>query len=149
MTEIIHVSTTRHEEWEGPKRYIRVYIYDTLDEFRLNYSPWWRDRDNRNDMLGAVGCFEPAPDKERHINGQWIKTHDRHWAGVMRLTKGWIDVQSVTHECVHAAAAIWRRDVAPKLYLGEDCGPNEEMLAYMVGDLSYGLYSKLYSEELV
>jgi hypothetical protein len=145
MSDILHVSTLRHEEWGGPKRYIRITVHDNLSEFRKaaqNYSP-------HEDFVGSVGCFHPAPTRERYVGKRWVDITDEHWGGVMRLAKGWINLEVVAHESVHAAAAIWRRDVMPNLRLGEDCGPHEEMLAYMVGDISMGVYRKLYEEDLI
>ncbi len=83
MTRVLHASTRRHEEWGGPKRYIRIIVHDTTAEFQKKvkaYNPFMT-------WSHAAGAFHPAPDRERcDEHGNWVRVTPPHWAGVMRLS---------------------------------------------------------------
>ena len=80
------------------------------------------DRYKRPVGHGCVGCvhgvFEP------HANG---------YSGVVRLAKGWLTGEIVSHEMVHAACVVYRQDVKPNVRLTSMA--REEDLAYMQGIL--------------
>jgi hypothetical protein len=132
----LHVSTRDHGVWGGPKRWIRVFIHDSPEELvaaAQRYSPHMGFKE------GTLGCFHPVPTKRKYIDGEWVNTSHPSFAGVMRLWAGDVDAHIVTHEVVHAAAAIYRMDVRPIVHLGRECNVPEEDFAYIVGDLNAGL----------
>lgn len=134
MTTVLHASTTHHDIWKGPKRYVRIIIHDNVDEFRTAadaYSP-------QSDFSGATGCFHPAIWREKfnEEKKRWEFTGDKHYAGTIRLADEHITYNVLTHESVHAAAHIWRMDVTKAVHLGWNCARNEEWFAYIVGDLT-------------
>lgn len=146
-TVVKHVSTFRHDEWGGPKRYIKVVVHRTRGEMQRAAAKYAL-RENENDAFYqyALACFQPAPDREIYDKktDSWRSTTDKHYAGLLRLVKGYVGAEVVAHECVHAAAHIWRRDVThkakkPVVNLGDDCGWREEGFAYLVGDLTGGV----------
>ncbi len=140
MTLILHASTTRHTEWGGLKRYIRIFVYDFTQELQRAgniYRPGnWSD---------VGGSFHPAPYRERYIEqGMWVSVTSPHWAGVMRLSLDCLNSEVVVHECVHAGAAIYRMDVKSNIILGYECRPREETLAYIIGDLAASVSNALH-----
>ncbi len=141
MSLILHASTTRHDEWGGSKRYIRIIVHDTTAEFQkasMRYRPWV-------DWSKAAGSFSPAPDREKcNDQGEWILMKPLPWTGVLRLSREVLNFEVITHECVHAAAAIYRMDVKTTINLGYGCGPREETLAYIIGDLTASVAEALH-----
>ena len=123
MAITLHASTTQHDRWGGPRRYIRVYVYDTTPELQRAAAGYRNEYDG---FSAAGGCFHPAEVKD---------DEDPHWAGVLRLSREYIGTEVVSHECIHAAAAIYRMDVQGYIVLGYGCGHREETLAHIAGDL--------------
>jgi hypothetical protein len=128
---VLHASTTKHEWWGGPKRYIRIVVHETTPALQRAAA-----RYRGTDFSNAAGCFHPAPERERFHNGEWTSVTDPHWAGVLRVSKEWLDTEVVIHECLHAALAIYRMDVSTFVRLENGCGEREETLAYIAGDLT-------------
>lgn len=142
MPKIMHASTTRHKEWHGPQRYIRIILHDTVQELRKaaqRYTPYqdWSDID---------GCFHNPLYKEKFDpkTGKWSQTSSRHYAGIIRLSKDFISDQPVVHECVHAATYIYRDNCWPVVTLGRECTINEETFALITGDLAEQVYSAMH-----
>jgi hypothetical protein len=131
MTAVLHASTTRHAEWGGQARYLRIVLHDTTAAMQAAAR-----RYRGGNWQGTGGAFHPAPVKERHDGTTWIRTEAPHWAGVMRLSRTYLEAEVVAHECVHAGLAIYRMDVAGYVQLGEGCGRREETLAYIIGDVT-------------
>ena len=143
MTSVVtHASTDRHAEWGGTRRYIRIVIHPDTPSLRKAAT-----RYTGGDFTNAAGCFHPAPDRERYDEerDEWKQVTDPHWAGVLRLSRDSLHTEAVTHECVHAALAIYRMDVAVVPNLGNGCGPREETLAYIVGDLTHSVVNALHA----
>lgn len=145
MSLITHASTTRHTEWGGRCRYIRIVIHPTHQALREAAS-----RFNGDDYSNAAGCFHPAPERFRiDKDGSETRVTDPHWAGTMRLTLKEIDSEIVTHECVHAGLAIYRMDVCTDVRLGTgDNLRREEQLAYIIGDLTAQVSNALWRLEV-
>lgn len=142
MTKILHISTHHQPMYDGPKRYIRVYVYDTVDELRkaagrFSFNP------SSSDPNRAIGMFSPPPTKEFYNGKQWIKTNYPHWGGMMRLCKEYLCYEVVTHECFHAACSIYRMDIKTQINLSHGTFEREEQLAYIAGDLCAQLVTKL------
>lgn len=144
MVKILHASTTLHELWGGPKRYIRIILHETIPELQAAaraYNPY-----DYNGFRNAAACFHTPLSKEKSIDGEWVRVSNEHYGGIIRFAREYINLEVVAHECVHAAAELWRLDVQPSLVIGKYCGPREENLAYMVGDLTAEVYAKVYPE---
>ncbi len=141
MALILHASTTRHVEWGGSKRYIRIIVHDTIDDFRKKAKAHSPDMD----WSEAVGAFQPAPDLEDFDDqGYRLYLTPIHWTGVLRLSREWLNVEVVTHECFHAATTIYRMDVKTIIMLGKGCRDREETLAYIIGDLTAAVFDALH-----
>lgn len=147
MVLIMHASTTLHGEWGGPKRYVRIIVHETIPELQAAaraYNPY-----DYSGFKNAAACFHTPVFREKCVDGEWVGVVDNHYGGLIRLAREYINLEVVTHECVHAAAEIWRLDVQPSLAIGKFCGPREESFAYMVGDLTMAVYAKIYEEILI
>lgn len=143
MTVTLHASTDRHDEWDGPRRYVRIIVHDTAEELR---AAAYRYRDDTGDWTGTAACFHPADLRLRYDeDGTTHDISDPHYAGLLRLSrdKG-LGTEQVTHECVHAGAAIYRMDVCTMIRLENGCGEREETLAYIVGNLAAAVCNALH-----
>lgn len=131
--------------WDGPRRYIAIVVHETQKEFQKAVNK----RDKNANWAGVVGAFHPAVVRENY--NRKTKEWDvltKHFAGTMRLSKEMLDDDVMIHESVHAAAHIYRMDVADVVDIGEVCGPAEEKLAYIVGDLSSAVALELNKAEI-
>lgn len=143
----LYVSTDRHEEWSGNRRYVRVMIHNTLDELR-----WYADQLGSGNHEDSVAVYHPPVRRFRVLRDpdETIELTDPHYAGLIRFVPEFITPEVVAHECAHAAAGIWRLDVSEKLVL-EDLRTGdqakammkEEMFCYLLGDLVGNLTGKL------
>lgn len=142
MTIVFTASTDRHEEWSGPRRYIRVYIYETLEEM-IAAATLYNSNQNFSD---AVACYQGPYFREKfdEVTKTWVNLTDPHWAGLIRMYRARVETEVVVHECLHAATAIYRTDVNKNIDLGVDCSPREEHLCYIVGDLTASVATKLH-----
>jgi hypothetical protein len=64
-------------------------------------------------------------------------------AAHIRLYDGALSTRIVTHEATHAAMAIYNQDCLTEAPVHESM-EREEILAYLVGDLSAAMVSKIY-----
>lgn len=133
MTTTLHISTIRHDEWQGKPRYIRIYVHDTTAELQAaagKYKP-------EHNWAGVGACYHPPPTRNKYDEKtkKWVNTTRPSWGGVIRISREYLDSEVVSHECVHAACAIYRMDVHSKIHLSDECNYREEALAYIVGDL--------------
>ena len=124
----------------GPRRWCWVRIHPTITHFEAaatRTSPWHP----KDYWEGCRGCFQPAPYRERHVDGEWTgRWPTNGYAGVLRLIEGHTTPEIMAHELVHAAAQIYRMNVKRGIRLGEDCGEREEQLAYIYGELFTSLH---------
>jgi len=110
--------------------WIWVTVHDTVDELRAA-----GEARSGEDQSAAAAMFQPEPIREHCApDGTWTTLNSRY-GGVMRLTRD-VDGNTLAHECVHAAAALWRRQRSHVVDLEDDCGDPEETFAYVVGDLT-------------
>jgi hypothetical protein len=127
----------------GPRRWCWVRVHDNVDQLR--------DAQHRLTPSGprgemdSFGCFQSVPYRISYLtnpdgDGRWPANG---YAGTIRLAEGWVTSEVVPHELVHAAAQIYRMNVARVVNLGEDCGDREEDLAYIYGELFADLQDKL------
>lgn len=137
MTKVLYASTTLHKEWHGPKRYVCIVVHDTDEQFKKAVSAYGPGTP-LDGWDNAVGAFHPIHYREI-FNGhtkRWESKTNKHFAGVIRTSQEYMNDDLIIHECVHAAATIFRMDVRRSVNLGSDCLLFEEYFAYMVGDLS-------------
>lgn len=121
----------------GPRRWCRVRIHATVEEMRIH-----AQRLNPRvavDVTGGgwdecFGCFQPVPHWTHTDTGE-ISYAANGYAGVLRLAQDHVTSEIVAHELVHAALQIYRMNVVPDIRLGGRCGPREESLAYIYGEL--------------
>jgi hypothetical protein len=144
VAEVYHASTTRHTEWGGPKRWIRIVVHEdnrTFQAAAAKYSP-------NADWDGTAGAFHPTAHRERwdKHSKEWVPTGDPYFAGVMRLSREQFTNETIVHECLHAAIAIYRSNVKAKVNLGDEVGDNEEHLCYILGDLTEAVFAALKEE---
>lgn len=133
MTTILHASTLRHKEWGGPKRFVRIVLYDTNAEFLKAFQ-----RGNPGDPGRTIGSFSSVVQHFKYDKKtkDWIdKTHP-HFAGTIRISREHCTYEVLSHEVVHAACCIYRLDIKEDIDLGDGCGVFEEKLAYIIGDLT-------------
>lgn len=112
-----------------------VRIYDTADQLRdaaHKHHNWY----GRQYWDGCYGVHQPVPFRERiKGSGKWeIITPANGQMGVIRLCRPFT-VEQVAHEATHAALFAYRSVKARNVRLGDECGPREELLCYLVGDI--------------
>lgn len=125
----------------GRRRVVRVKVYDDLERLR-------RDA-NRYDSSVSITIAPTG-----RYTGTWASdalavAHSRAepdspYAGMIRLWRGRLGTSVVVHEVAHIASGLYRLD-----HEGEH-GPvhanidNEEVLCYLIGDLTALIVDKLY-----
>lgn len=114
--------------------WIWVTVHDTVEELRIAAR-------NGQDHSTALAVFQPAP--IRISVGPADETLPQQYAGLMRVTRD-VDATILAHECVHAAAALWRRQRGLVVDLGDGVAEPEEAFAYVVGDLVGAVVGGLY-----
>lgn len=137
MTTILHASTEFcHHRWSGPKKYVRIVIHDTHEQFLKGAEDYRPDAVTPPDP--PVACFHPPVIVEHYDKRlkRWVRRSSLHFAGTIRMSQDWLTDEIIVHEVTHAAIEIYRRDYAKRPDLGLHCGKNEENLAYLIGELS-------------
>jgi len=131
-----------------------------------NGNDWWwvRIHDTQPDMLATANALHVRRGGERDHNppdtmacfqpsGFWYHVDDdgdmtparkNGYTGTMRLVQGNINSEIVAHECVHLALRTYRGRHDDQATLGTDCGPNEESLAYIIGQTVRTMTDALY-----
>lgn len=139
----------RHVAVDGrtsPWRWFATRLYDTQAELAAaayRYAPWMGREFHRN----SAATVQPAPRREHITAGGRVTdlSVGRGPAGVIRFHRGRLGSSVIAHEAVHAALVVYRLDLARTADLGDDCGPDEENLAYLVGEATRALVDWLYS----
>ncbi len=134
------ITVERNEEWRGPKRWLRLAVYETGQELREaagKYRPQFKFQDT------MMGCYQGAG---FYVDDTGKRKTRSLYTGIIRLTTEHLHSEVVFHECVHAAAHIYRLDCYPRISLGDGFGAilNEEMFAYIAGDLGRQATNALY-----
>lgn len=133
--------------WSGRKRTIQVHIHDTPEDLREAGNAY-------NDSINALGDIEHAVGL---CQSHWTERYDKAtdtWikgdaAGVIRLTRKYLRTGVISHEAAHMAINIYDQD-----YREEHGDPyndieNQEILAYLVGDITSRIVNKLYEKQLL
>jgi len=79
----------------------------------------------------TAGMFSPASMWEK--GSIYPGTFSSDIFGIMFLSENCICPGYITHECLHAAMAHERSRIRFDMAYGDDCGENEERLAYYTG----------------
>ena len=125
---------------------------------------WWRAvvHDSAMDLHAAAQRYNPKPAGETWDNvygvhqpfGTYInrETNERRYprngfAGVIRFVAGHVTPEVVAHELVHAALWCYRMNHKRDVRLGTDCGPREEDLAYIYGELYASFETEWHASE--
>ena len=142
------MSTIRFQistRWTERKRTIQVTIHDTPEELRQAGNAY-------NKAIGADGNIDQAVGlcqshySEKLKNGEWVLTEA---AGVIRLTKDHLTTGVISHEAAHMATNIYHQDWHEQHGDPYDDIDNQEILAYLVGDITSKIVRKLYEKELL
>lgn len=111
----------------SPRRWWWVRIYPTVEQLRAaatRSSPG-------TDFGQAYGVCHTA----RWWTETGLRYGKRGYAGVIRLAQPHLTGEIVGHELLHAAVAVYRMTINPDVRVGRACGPREEALAYLFGEL--------------
>lgn len=119
----------------GTRYWWWVRIYDTADQLREaahRHHSWY----GRAHWDGCFGVHQPVPYRERVTgSGKWeILAPPNNLLGVIRLCRPFT-YEQVAHEATHAALFAYRTTKSRDVRLGIECGPREELLCYMVGEI--------------
>lgn len=131
--------------WTERKRIIQVYVHDTARELQEAGDRYNRSIGSHGEIGHAVGLCQ-ASIREKLMGGEWVATPD---AGIIRLSKGALRTGVISHEATHMASNIYDQDWREKHGAPWDDIENEEILAYLVGDISSKIVRKLYALELI
>lgn len=126
--------------WTGRKRTIQVYVHNTAIDLQKAGARY-------NKKIGALGSIGDAVGlcqsfrRETLVNGEWIQKPD---AGIIRLTKNALTTGVISHEAAHMASNIYEHDWLESHGAPWEDIENEEILAYLVGDITSKIVRKLY-----
>lgn len=141
MPLVFRVST-RHS---GSRRFVRVSVYDTVEELRDAAHRYTRQvgtyvTGEFDEAYGVTHSFQRiliGPGGEEEIPEGPTTAH-------IRLCQGKLGTSVVTHEATHAAMAIYDQDCLKKMGSVHEDMDREEVLCYLVGDLSARIVNLLY-----
>lgn len=132
--------------WTERKRIIQVYVYDTVKELReaaTKYDEWVG---NAYTSFNNTHAITTSFQTEKIINGEWQKTPK---AGLIRFYKGGLWAGVISHEATHMAVSIYGDDWLEKHGEPYEDMDNQEILAYLVGDITSKIVSKCYEKNLL
>lgn len=141
MSVTFRVSVRR----SGRRRFVRVTVYDTVQELRLAADRYCK----------RVGTYVPGEFDQAHgiTHSSWSiffgpdgeeASKDFAAAAHIRLHRGALGTGVVTHEVAHAALAIYRQDCLEERGSVHDDMDQEEVVCYLIGDLSARIVNCLY-----
>lgn len=147
--------TIRTSGFIGRRRHVRVRIHPDPRAFRAAAHALRPHSDGIGHWEDCWGCFQPSPYR---LNTETKETRYpvNGYAGTLRLIdpaySGYANVQNsfveiVAHEVVHAAATVYRINVARTIRLGDGRDrlfDHEEEFAYIYGELLADLHHHLY-----
>ena len=132
--------------WTGRKRTIQVYVYDNVKELRAAAHEYDEYLGNEYTSLDQVHGITSPHQSEKLIGGVWHKTDK---AGLIRLYKDGLRTGIISHEATHMACSIYEDDWLEKKGLPWGDETNNEVLAYLVGDITSKIVNKLYQKGLL
>lgn len=146
-----------------PDRWFWVRIYDTAESLRYvaNRLDGWRNgtAGQYDDCVGCVQEVTPwIPEDMDPRMQDSVSLHSRlKWpedgfAGVIRFCAEWLTPEIIAHEITHAALVVHRMNLRQRPLLEGMLAPerpNEEALAYAVGQLATETYEALHAIGMV
>lgn len=143
---MIEKSWRIESNYTKPLRWFRVQVHDSLLSLRraaARYS--WQPFSAFSD---AMACVQQVPERwEVSQSGPDVGPlyPKSGFAGVIRLSKDHLWPEVIHHEILHAAAVVYRLNVARDIQLGTftDSTDAEENLAYIVGQLGSDMDAKI------
>lgn len=133
--------------WTERKRTIQVYVHDTAKELVEAGNAYNEAIGSKGDLSNAVGlCQGHYSEKYDKATDSWVLTPA---AGIIRYTKGRLGSGVISHEAAHMACSIYDNDWREKHGDPFDDMDNQEVLAYLVGDITSKIVNKLYEKELL
>lgn len=112
----------------GQRRWVRVVIYDTLAELQAAGQAY-----NGEDLSGAAGLTQ-----------SWGDAEGRSLGIIVRLARGRLGTQVVSHEIHHAATAIYGSTVGDRISRQAHLNHYNEPFAHLYSDLLSRLVDRLY-----
>jgi hypothetical protein len=126
-------SFTISTDYTSPRRWCWVRIHDTVEDLRAAKTKLNPVSADPTVDAETWACWQPTSYEVDEDSAKVWPSNG--YAGLVRLAEGHITSEIVAHELVHAAAAIYRMNVAPSIRLGKDVGIREEEFAYICGEL--------------
>lgn len=137
-------------DYHGTRRWFWVRVYDSLAALHRGAARYSRHNGGNEGVryfAGAVACVQRVAalhsiEDPEHLHPIWP---DNGLAGVVRLERDHLYSSVIHHEVVHAAAIVYRMDVASIINLGDgfvDLSA-EEAFAYIHGELAADMDSGL------
>jgi hypothetical protein len=135
VTDVIR-TYMRLGNWAADDRpWFRVALHDTTADLR-RAARRMRPQTAAESWSDTQACFQPAP--WRYVinpDGSERKVGTR-LVGTLRFAADDLDLEVVAHECAHAAAQVYRQRWREDCSLGDVCAEDEEMFAYILGDIT-------------
>lgn len=140
-------------DWSLPRRWVRVRLHPDFPSLRAAAHALRPGAAGK--FAECYGCFHPTTYRQ-HVETRAIRYPANGYAGTLRLVEPGAATDDngnrlpygeiVAHELVHAAATIYRMNVASVINLGGGRGKSfdrEEDFAYIYGELSADMQAKL------
>lgn len=131
--------------WTERKRTIQVYIHDTPKELLAYANRYNKSIGSDEVITDAVGLCQSFT-LEKLVNNEWVPTPA---AGFLRFSTEALTSGIISHEAAHMASNIYEQDWLPKHGPPWENIANEEVLAYLVGDITSKVVRQLYKRGLV
>lgn len=144
-------------DYTPPMRWFWVRIYDSQESLRRVANRWvtWTGGKGTeyDDCLGCVQEVVPripeevASDDQDAVPPDLLAWPDSGFAGVIRLAADHLTTEIISHEVTHAAVTVFRMNIRQRPILEgmlDPERPNEEALAYAVGQLTEEMHFELH-----
>lgn len=113
----------------GPRLRVTVKVYDELADMQRAASQY-----NGSDQPGALGVTQATTDREGRAHGI-----------IVRMVRGHLGTQILTHEMHHAATALYGAAVAGRISSRAHLNHYNEPFAHLYSDLTGRLVDRLYA----
>lgn len=123
----------------GDRRFVRVYVYDTVEEMRAaaqRFSP------NADGFANAGGVTQSYQIHTINADGT---SRLKQTLLIIRLVRDRLGTAPVCHEVNHAATAIYGSTLDPDVLAVDVLDNANETLAYLQSDLTRNLVDRLYA----
>lgn len=114
----------------GERETVYVHLYDDLDSMRRASTDF-----NGNDNSGALA-----------VTQGWADQNGRMTYPLIRLVRGYVGTEIVSHEMHHAATALYGAHVGDRISRRAHLTHHNEPFAHLYSDLLSRLVDRLYAE---